>query len=536
MRGQYVWSVEKRLRFWMSWAVCVCCLGLIGGMWGETCVWAETDEVILKQSLSPAVQEIEVIHVDGQAPTVSLRAPAAPAPPVPFRPTGERVDLLPLLGEGRAFGGCEVITTRTPESLVVHLQIPSPTRCGYTVALQRAGAGVDGLSYDTLHLRGRVLGRVTLALADEAAQRREENIPLTQVTGDIDLRLPLGTVARRLDLRRLAALVILPETPESQIGLELLTLEHTTGPRQKVPGLGFWVWEYRHALAHPEKVLGACRRYDCGRLLVQMPALEDDASVWEAYAQFLSTAPNQGIEAFALDGYPEAIHTPEALLQKVRRLRAVLAGRPFAGLQLDIEPYLLEGFFVDDTGLVRYLAVLEQMREALGGKARLSVVIPFWFAAQTLNGRPVAFAVMDRADEVAVMSYRTGVDELCAITEDILRYGNLIGTPVWLALETRPLPVERHVVLTREPRRDLADAYVDQTGQRLLFQRPPATDGLAWFRVHHRTTVRPERLTFAGRTRLQVRAAVATVLAIVAHPSLAGMLIHDLDGFLALPE
>ena len=58
------------------------------------------------------------------------------------------------------------------------------------------------LSYDTLHLRGRVLGRVTLALADEAAQRREENIPLTQVTGEMDLRLPLGTMARRLDLRR----------------------------------------------------------------------------------------------------------------------------------------------------------------------------------------------------------------------------------------------------------------------------------------------------------------------------------------------
>jgi hypothetical protein len=529
-------SIENRLGFLMSWIVCACCLGLIGGMWGETCVWAETDEIILKQSLSPAVQEIEVIYVDGQAPTVSLKAPAAPAPPLPFRPTGERVDLLPLLGEGRAFGGCEVTTARTPAPLVVHVQAPSHTRCGYTVALQRAGAGVDGLSYDTLHLRGHVLGRVTLALADEAAQLREENIPLTQVTGDIDLRLPLAAVARRLDLRRLAALVILPETPESQIAFELLTLEHTTRPRQKAPGLGFWVWEYRHALAHPETVLDACRRYECGRLLVQMPALADEASVWEAYAQFLSTAPAQGIEAFALDGYPEAIHTPEALLHKIRRLRAVLAGRRFAGLQLDIEPYLLEGFFVDDTGLVRYLAVLEQMREALGGEARLSVVIPFWFAAQTLHGRPVAFGVMDRADEVAVMSYRTGVDELCAITEDILRYGDLVGTPVWVALETRPLPIERHIVLTREPRHDLADAYVDQTGQRLMFQPPPATDGLAWFRVHHRTTVRPERLTFAERTRSQVRAAVTTVLTRVAHPSLAGMLIHDLDGFLALSE
>ena len=167
MHRQPAWSVENPLRFWTLWSVFVCSLGLVGGMGGETCVWAETDAVILKQPLSPAVQEIEVIYVDGQAPTVSLRAPAAPAPPVPFRPTGERVDLLPLLGEGRAFGGCEVSTAHTPESLVVHLQAPNSARCGYTVALQRAGVGVDGLSYETLHLRGHVLGRVTLALADE---------------------------------------------------------------------------------------------------------------------------------------------------------------------------------------------------------------------------------------------------------------------------------------------------------------------------------------------------------------------------------
>jgi hypothetical protein len=121
------------------------------------------------------------------------------------------------------------------------------------------------------------------------------------------------------------------------------------------------------------------------------------------------------------------------------------------------------------------------------------------------------------------MSYRTRLDELRAITEDILRYGDLVGTPVWLALETQPLPVERHVVLKSEPRHTLADAYVDQTGQRLVLRRPPATRDLAWFRVHHHTTVRPERLTFA-------------VVASVTHPSLAGMLIHDLDGFLALSE
>ena len=536
MRGQHWGWGEKRHQLWLPWAVFACCLGLTCGLLEGVCMSAETDAVVLPHPLSLAVQEIEVVYVDGQAPTVSLKAAAAPAPPAPLRPTGERVDLLALLGEGGAFGGCEVHTARPPGPFVVRFQAPSTTGCGYIVALQRADTGVDVLSYDTLHLRGRALGRVTLALADKAAQSREAHVPLTHVTGDFALQLPWRTVARQLDLRRLAALVVLPETPESTVTIELLTLERTARPRQQTPGRGFWVWEYRHALAHPETVLGACRRYGCTRLLIQMPALEDDAALWEAYAHFLSTAPEQGITAFALDGYPEAIHTPEALLHKVRRLRAVLAGRRFAGIQLDIEPYLLADFSIDETGWGRYLAVLEQIRQALEGQAHLSVVIPFWLTAQTLRGRPVAFTVLDRADEVAVMSYRTAVDELRAITEDILRYGNLVGTPVWLALETQPLPVERHVVLKREPRQALADAYVDQTGQRLVLQRPPATEGLAWFRVHHRTTVRPERLTFAGQTRAQVSAAVAAVVASVTHPSLAGMLIHDLNGFLALPE
>jgi hypothetical protein len=170
------------------------------------------------------------------------------------------------------------------------------------------------------------------------------------------------------------------------------------------------------------------------------------------------------------------------------------------------------------------------------GQTRLSIVMPFWFTSQRVRGRPVAFAVMDRVDEVAIMSYRTDMGELQAIAKDTLRYGDMAGIPVWLALETRALPVERHVILKRAARRDLADAYLDATGQRLVLSPPLATAGLTWFRVDHRVTVRPERLTFAHRTRQQVRAAVATLMQTVDHRSLAGVLVHDLDGFMALTE
>ena len=38
--------------------------------------------------------------------------------------------------------------------------------------------------------------------------------------------------------------------------------------------------------------------------------------------------------------------------------------------------------------------------------------MPFWLTAQFARNRAVAFAVMDLADEVAIMSYRTHLEEL----------------------------------------------------------------------------------------------------------------------------
>jgi hypothetical protein len=392
------------------------------------------------------------------------------------------------------------------------------------------------LSYPTLRLHGETSGPVTLSLVDTVAQHRDDNVPLTRVSGRFDLRLPLAPIAQHLDLRQLTSLVVLPERSDTTVVLEAIRLELNAEQSRMTPRLGFWVWQYRQALAHPETILEACQRHGGQRLLVQMPAATDTAELWRDYAQFLRRAQHTGIEVFALDGEPDAIDAPLTLVPKVQRLLGLMAGQSLAGVQLDVEPYVRENFFLDTTGFERYLALIEQMRAVTAGQTRLSIVMPFWFTSQRVRGRPVAFAVMDRVDEVAIMSYRTDMGELQAIAKDTLRYGDMAGIPVWLALETRALPVERHVILKRAARRDLADAYLDATGQRLVLSPPLATAGLTWFRVDHRVTVRPERLTFAHRTRQQVRAAVATLMQTVDHRSLAGVLVHDLDGFMALTE
>jgi hypothetical protein len=138
------------------------------------------------------------------------------------------------------------------------------------------------------------------------------------------------------------------------------------------------------------------------------------------------------------------------------------------------------------------------------------------------------------------MSYRTDLDELADITDDMLRYGELIGIPVWLAIETTVLPVEQRMIYKKDPRVDLSEAVLDYDTRRLALAPLPtvADDGHRrdWFRLYHRITVRPERLTFAGHPRSAVVAAIQMLQQAVSHRSFAGVLIHDLDGFQALAE
>ena len=224
-----------------------------------------------------------------------------------------------------------------------------------------------------------------------------------------------------------------------------------------------------------ETMLTTCRSQGCSRLLIQMPSQTADDAVWSEYAGLLTKVRDAGIEAMALDGYPEAIQEPHRLTDKIERLLGLLKPGTLFGVQLDIEPYVLAGFLQDEAQLRRYLETIDIVKEVIAGRARLSMVIPFWLASPTIAGRPLAYAVMDRADEVAVMSYRTDTGEVQDIAEDILRYGDLIGIPVWLALETTPLPVEQHVVLRRETQPARVDAVLDHDLRLLQWSSPSMT-------------------------------------------------------------
>jgi len=456
---------------------------------------------------------------------------------VPVRPSAVIVDLLKMVTKVKAFGECDARSERKLGAIVLDTTSRGDNNlCGHVLMLGQADTPQDLLSYDTLRLRGETTGPLLISLIDEASDRREGAVPVVRVDGRFDLRISLRSSARQLDLRRVVAASVISETRRTHVILESLTLEHVGTGRQTATKRGYWVWKYREALKDPDVMLDSCLRLGCQRMLIQMPDLDDPESLWKAYVRFLNTAHGRHIEVFALDGYPEAVEAPEPLIAKIQKLLKMADRQSLDGVQLDLEPYLLEGWAMDEGAYPRYLDILDAIKAVLSG-TRFSIVMPFWFTLQVVRDRPVAFWVMDRVDEVAVMTYRTDVAELEEIAQDSLRYGDLAGVPVWLAIETRPLPVEQHVFLKRAPSRDLGDAYLDRPNRQVIFRTPPAeSDSADWFRVHHRVTVSPERLSFAGQSQTAVLKFWDEALKAMPHLSLAGVLIHDLEGFQALAE
>jgi len=500
-------------------------------------------DIPLSGAVPASVYEIELAYIAAQpVPTVTLHGPPVSVPAIPYRPFFPILELLPWLTPVRHFGSCH------GKMATAHLQAPmeltfregTGSRCGERIGLRQDGRLLDVLSYRALRLRGRATGRITLALEDRAGAIREESVPLVTVIGEFDVTIPLTEIGRQLDLRQVTALVVWTEDLDAGLTLEQFTMTQATPvPGQRAARIGFWVWDYRTAAANPERILSLCRVQGCSRLFIQMPSLLDDEALWKAYARVFVQAQEAGIEAMALDGYPEAVQNPQRLADTVRRLFAFISPRAVAGVQFDIEPYLMPGFFNDEAGLRQYLDCLAVLKEVIAGRTRLSVVIPFWLHVPTVGGRPLAYRVMDLADDVVVMSYRTHYDELLEIADDLLRYGDLTDTPVWLALETTALPSERRVFLRRTLQADRADAVLIDR-QRLVLA---PFSGLAqsgnrrdWFRIHHQFTVTPERVTFAGRSRADVAAVVQTLLETVRHSSFSGVAIHDLNGFQALAE
>jgi hypothetical protein len=207
--------------------------------------------------------------------------------------------------------------------------------------------------------------------------------------------------------------------------------------------------------------------------------------------RFVALASDAGVAVQALGGGPgwtgELRYLGQKLVQLVASYNLKVAGRErLQGVQLDIEPYTLDGWFDDPAaGLADYLTmtadVVGTYRTALerseNRHLQLGFAVPFWFDARGSAPGPVAFdgatkpAVYHLIDQVAdlpgaylvVMAYRdfTGTsDGSIAHARDELRYAAAIRARSGLVVGQQygPAPGEEQITFDGQSRHEFQQA------------------------------------------------------------------------------
>jgi hypothetical protein len=122
--------------------------------------------------------------------------------------------------------------------------------------------------------------------------------------------------------------------------------------------------------------------------------------------------------------------------------RTVVTTGLFAGIHLDVEPYLTGGWTADlQATEASYLKLLDRLRA--GSTLPVEADVPFWFGQYKVGRNNLADEVLKRVQAVTIMSYRdtgTGPNSMLAISQDWLARGAAAGKRVRLAAETSPLP------------------------------------------------------------------------------------------------
>ncbi|HEY7274256.1 MAG TPA: hypothetical protein VH502_16105 [Actinoplanes sp.] len=125
--------------------------------------------------------------------------------------------------------------------------------------------------------------------------------------------------------------------------------------------------------------------------------------------------------------------------------RTVVTTGLFAGIHLDVEPYLTDGWTTDlQATEASYLTLLDRMRS--GSTLPVEADVPFWFGQYRVGRKNLADEVLKRVKAVTVMSYRdTGTGPNSMLTR-----GAAAGKRVRLAAETNPLPDCRYCTFAED--------------------------------------------------------------------------------------
>lgn len=215
------------------------------------------------------------------------------------------------------------------------------------------------------------------------------------------------------------------------------TVWHRRPRAQRTSGLtAMWTWRLPDAAA-PASVVQVSTDLALRDVYLSVPWTGVDERISETVRRLRV----RGVRVWCLGAEPQwALRPADAVAWAGR----ALAGAPFHGVHLNVEPWTLAEWRTDRPRVVAgFVDLLQRVRAAIGPR-------PLEFDAATLlakerhAGRNAFVAALAHADGVVIMAYRNranGPDGMIAFSSDARAACQSAGRPYRLAVETQPAAV-----------------------------------------------------------------------------------------------
>lgn len=388
----------------------------------------------------------------------------------------------------------------------------------------------------TLSVRAQGSGQVEVAIGDSHRDQQEAplslgSMTLTEQAQDFLFEVPGNA-------RRWSSLTFLCPPEGATLTLQdVRMLPKHNGPQRRA---GAWFWSPDLWQQTPDKIIGAVIAESLKELYITVPVHEDRVAEPGTLSAFIERAERHGLSVWAVVGDPRDVLTESwpALQQRLRAFRHYNESRAgqtrLAGVQLDIEPYLLPGFAQNHSlWRARYVDTVRMAQDEIAGSMPIDLVVPSWWGIHAHWGERLFDALDWSGTRMTVMNYHTDPERLRHDAEPFLSWAQHHDAKIRIALETGTLPDETQLRFARTPHQgDLWIVAVADTPVLVLLDRPRS--GLPGIAFSHQDTnlVPASRHTFAGDPDRLAAVAAAMESHWQQWSSYGGLSLHGLDEYL----
>ncbi|TWT28389.1 amidase [Planomicrobium sp. CPCC 101110] len=205
-----------------------------------------------------------------------------------------------------------------------------------------------------------------------------------------------------------------------------------------------WLWNPWMIYSDEAGTLAFLESKQVNKVYVQI-----DADIPPAvYRSFIEKARVKGMRIFALDGAPGwvapngTVHQDKLMAWIKSYQNGSTTAQKFAGIHLDVEPYLYSGWNTNRAATVKaYQALLTKAKNSAAALALpLEADMPFWFdeiSYKNTYGKGIlAEWVIAKTDSVSIMSYRDTAPFIIELVKNELAFGQKHGKTVVVGVET----------------------------------------------------------------------------------------------------